>query len=122
MDKAQAIQNFWEGFDLPAYNETTVPDDAVMPYITYSISTDSIGSVLFLPASIWYRTTSWRDVSRKAEEIAEYIVNMQPPSIALDKGRLYLAKGAPFAQRMSDPDDTVRRIYINLQAEFLTAY
>lgn len=122
MDKAQAIQNFWERFGLPAYNETTVPDDAVMPYITYGISTDSIGNVVFLPASIWYRTTSWRDVSRKAEEIAEYIVNMQPPSIALDKGRLYLAKGTPFAQRMSDPDDTVRRIYINLQAEFLTAY
>lgn len=34
-----------------------------------------------------------------------------------------LKRGSPFAQRMSDPnDDMIRRIYINITAEFLTAY
>lgn len=37
MNKAQAIQAFWESFGVPAYEESTVPDDAVMPYITYSM-------------------------------------------------------------------------------------
>ena len=123
MDKGQAIHNFWSGFNLRAYDERTLDEEAEMPYITYSVSTDSIGSPISLTASLWYKSTSWAEISRKAEEIAEYIVNMQPPSIKLDEGRLYLAKGTPFAQRMSDPnDDTIRRIYLNVQAEFLTAY
>jgi hypothetical protein len=36
---------------------------------------------------------------------------------------LYISKGSPFAQRMKEPsDDMVRRIYININAEFLTAF
>ena len=134
MDKAQAIHNFWSSFGLPAYDETDLPEETInpstgeeqplrMPYITYRVATDSLGAVVSLSASLWYRSTSWAAISRKAEEIAEYIVNMQPPSIALDHGRLYLAKGTPFAQRMSEPSDNmIRRIYLNVQAEFLTAF
>lgn len=129
MDKAQAIHNFWSSFEIPAYDETDVPTEGEdgkpieMPYITYSVTTDSIGGIISMSASLWYYSYSWKDISRKAEEIAERIVNMYPPSIKLDHGRLYLAKGTPFAQRMSDPeDDKIRRIYLNLQAEFLTAY
>ena len=28
MDKWKALQSFWESFDIPAYDEATVPDDA----------------------------------------------------------------------------------------------
>lgn len=122
MDKAQAIYNFWSGFGLPAYDETTVPDGAVLPYITYSVYTDSIDYPLTINASIWDKSTSWEFVSKKAEQIAKYLVEMYPPSIQLDKGRLYLAKGSPFAQRMPDEDELIRRIYLTVEAEFLTAY
>jgi hypothetical protein len=123
MDKAQAIQSFWESFGIPAYDETAVPDDAVMPYITYSVSTDSLGSVVNMYASLWYHSTSWREISEKTETIAEYIVRMSPPSIEFNGGRLYIAKGTPFAQRMADPSDSmIRRMYLNIQAEFLSAY
>lgn len=122
MNKAQAIQSFWESFGIPAYDETTVPETAKMPYITYNVSTDSLGNVINMSASLWYYSRSWKDISLKADEIAEAIVNMNPPSIKLDKGRLYIAKGTPFAQRMQDENDSVRRIYLNIQAEYLTAY
>ena len=122
MDKAQALHNFWSGFGLPAYDENSVPEDAAMPRITYSVSTDSIDNVLLLSGSLWYHSTSWEDISKKAEEIAQALVTMNPPAIEIDNGRLYLYKGAPFAQRMEDPDDSIRRIYLNLEAEFLTAY
>ena len=122
MDKAQALHNFWSGFGLPAYDENTVPEDAAMPRITYSVSTDSIDNRLLLSGSLWYHSTSWEDISKKAEEIAQALVTMNPPAIEIDNGRLYLCKGSPFAQRMEDPDDSIRRIYINLEAEFLTAY
>ena len=122
MDKAQAIQSFWASFDLPAYDSTTVPNDAQMPYITYDVAADSLGNVVNMSASIWYRTTSWKEISQKADEIAKAITTMFPPSIQLDEGRLYIAKGTPFSQRMPDEDNAVRRIYLNIQAEFLTAY
>ena len=122
MDKAQALHNFWNGFGLPAYDENTVPDDAAMPRITYSVSMDSIGDSVLLNASIWYKSTSWAEASKKAEQIAQAIVEMIPPTIEIDNGRLYLYKGTPFAQRMSDDDDTIRRIFLNVEAEYLTAY
>ena len=122
MDKAQAIDAFWNRF-LPAYDENTVPSDIKMPYITYSVATDSLGGFLSMTASLWYRSDSWAEISRKAEEIAEFIAKMNPPSIPLDNGRLYISKGLPFAQRMSEPSDSaVRRIVLQINAEFLTAY
>jgi len=123
MDKAQALQTFWESFGIPAYEQTTVPETATMPYITYSVSTDSLDNVVNMSASVWYHSTSWKDISEKTEQIARYIVGMNPPSIKFDGGRLYIAKGNPFAQRMADPnDDMIRRMYLNIQAEYLTAY
>lgn len=124
MDKGQAIHNFWSQFGLPAYEENTVPATAGNQYITYSVQTDSIGSILNLYGNIWdLDSTSWEFVSKKAEEIAKTIVKKYPISYGIDNGRLYIAKGTPFAQRLSDPSsDRVRRMYIVIQAEFLTAY
>ena len=122
MDKSQAIDSFWNSFGLPAYDENTVPDDAAIPRITYTVETDSLDNVISLNASIWYRSKSWADISKKAEEIGEYIAKMIPPSIPIDNGRLYITKGSPFAQRMTDPDDSIRRIYLNIEAEFFTAF
>ena len=123
MNKAQALHQFWSGFGITAYDETTVPDNAPFPYITYAVETDSIDNVVLMNASLWYKSYSWKDIQEKAEEIAEAIVKMQPPAIELDNGRLYIAKGTPFAQRMSEPSsDSVRRILLNISAEYLTAY
>lgn len=122
MDKAQAIHNFWNSFGWKAYDETSVPDNAEMPYITYAVRTDSIGYEVNLYASLWDRTTSWQRISKKAEEIAEYIQRQNPISIPIDNGRLYITKDTPFAQRMSDEDDMVRRIYLICNGEFLTSY
>lgn len=124
MDKVQAIDEFWNSFGLPAYDENTVPtDDSVdYPYITYSVSTDSLGNMVPLSASLWYRSTSWEDITHKAREIARVIKTQHMP-IKIDGGYVWLVGGTPFSQRMSDPnDDMVRRIYLNVSAEYLTAY
>jgi hypothetical protein len=123
MTKGQAIQTFWEGFSIPAYDETTVPDNAQFPYITYQVQTDSLDSVCMTNASLWYRSYSWKEISEKTEEISQAIARMNPPSIKIDGGRLYISKGVPFAQRMSDDsDDAIRRILLNINYEFLTEY
>lgn len=123
MDKAQALHSFWASFGLPAYDQLTVPDNAQMPYITYSAVTDKIGTPVALTGSLWYRSTGWSDITHKADEISQYVNQHGHAVKKCDTGYLYITAGQPFAQRMSDDtDDMVRRIYINIMAEYLTAY
>ena len=123
MDKAQALNKFWSSFDIPAYDENTVPDDAQMPYITYQTLTDSIGSVLPMSATLWYGNTYvWDALQQKAEEIAQRIGQNGYYLEKIDGGYVWLTKGTPFAQRMQSEQDNVRQIYINVTVEFLTAY
>lgn len=122
MDKSQAIHAFWSSFEIPAYDENTVPDDAEMPYITYNVVTNNVGGVTLLTASVWYRSTSWAEISAKVAEIGEKLALNGFYSARLDNGIMWLVQGTPFAQRMSDPeDDMIRRYYLNVTAEFLTA-
>lgn len=122
MDKEQAIQNFWSQFGIPAYDENSVPDDLGYPFITYSVATDMLDDVVSLYGNIFYRSPSWKDITQKKEQIAEYI-GAGGVTVKIDTGYVYFCQGTPFAQRMSEPgDDMVKRYYIQLQAEFLTPY
>ena len=118
MDKWGALHAFWSGFGLPAYDAITVPESAVMPYITYEARVSDFDEKIGLTASLWYRSTSWAEISRKAEDISDALVQVK--TIPLDVGYLYLTRGNPFAQRMTDEDDMVRRIYLVIMAEYLT--
>lgn len=123
MNKAQRLQVFWESFGVPAYDENSVPDDVIYPYITYSVVDDSLGNMVPLSASIWYRSSSWAEVESKKNEITKCIGEFGFLSLPVDGGYIFMTKGTPFAQRMRDPsDDLVKRMYLNLSVEFLTAY
>ena len=121
MDKAQAIHAFWSGFGLPAYDQNTVPDTAEMPYITYSVATGALDDIIAINGSLWYHSLSWAEISRKADEISRAVSNNGLCIIPVDDGYVWIKRGSPFAQRMEDVDGTIRRIYINLGVEFLTA-
>ena len=117
MDKWTAIQEFWAGFGLNAYDETTVPVNAQLPYITYSASIAGLDEPVYMTASLWYRSNSWAEVSQKAEGISDLIGGGR--SVSYGTGRLWVTRAAPFAQRMSDPNDPqIRRIVLQVNAEF----
>lgn len=121
MTKASALYNFWSGFGLTAYEENTVPTDAEFPYITYQVVTDSFGAEIALTASVWYRGTSWVEANAKAEEISRTI-SRGGKTMPVDGGVLWLKRGTPFSQSMGDEtDDLIKRKYLNITAEFLTA-
>ena len=121
MTKAAAIYQFWSGFGLTAYEENTVPTDADFPYITYQLVTDSFDREIPLTASIWYRSESWTAINAKTEEISQKI-SRGGKIIACDGGAIWLKRGQPFAQSMGDEsDDLIKRKYINITAEFMTA-
>lgn len=125
MNKEQAIHSFWSSFGWPAIDEQSAYDenmDIKYPYISYEVAVAEFDEPVSLAADLWDRSTSWKNVTEKSEEIANHIKNSYP--IPLDEGFLWITKGTPFAQRMAEDTGLadVRRVHINITAEFMTAY
>ena len=120
MNNIQTLNAFWNGFGLPAYDENTVPDDATMPRITYSVVFGNFDEPVAATASLWYYSRSWADITEKAAEINSYI-GLGGECLPCDGGYLWIKRGNPFAQRMSDENDGIRRIYINIELEYFTS-
>ena len=121
MTKAAAIYQFWSSFGLTAYEENTVPTDAAFPYISYQLVTDSFDREVAATASLWYRSESWTAINAKTEEISQKI-SRGGKIISCDGGAIWLKRGQPFAQNMDDEsDDLIKRKYLNITAEFMTA-
>ena len=129
MTKEAAIHQFWNSFGIRAYEENNVidadelgnPVEPKLPYITYQLVTDSFDREVATTASIWYRSESWTAINAKTEEISQKI-SRGGKIIACDGGAIWLKRGQPFAQSMGDEsDDLIKRKYINITAEFVTA-
>ena len=123
MDSSQALQSFWSGFGWTAYDSNTVPSEDEhpdMPRITYDVSTAEFLYSIVLSASLWDRSYSWTNISKKADEIYNKI-GLGGILVPYDNGKIWIKRGSPFSQRMSDEDDAIRRIYINIEVEFFTA-
>ena len=121
--KTQALYNFFSGFKLPAYEENTVPTgDAKpkLPYITYTALTGVFDNDVQISASLWYSGYSWAEADRKSAEISAALAD-GGKLIPYTGGALWIRRGTPFAQHMADENDTIRRIYLNLTAEYLSA-
>lgn len=124
MTKLQTLHSFFSSFGLPAYEENSIfaPDVVpTMPYITYGITLSSFdnGDVT-LPCSVWYRDYDWKKPEEKANEISKAI-GYGGKLIKVDEGYVWF-KQPVTVQPMGDPsDDLVKRMYINITAEYLTA-
>lgn len=122
MDKEQVLHDFWSSFNLKAYDSNTVPDDAELPYITYDVSVSNFEVPVALNASLWYRSYSWDEITQKAHDV-EKRFGYNGVMLKFDDGYIWLKRSnTPFAQRMTDENDTIRRIVISYEAEFLSAY
>ena len=123
MTKEQALTKFWESFGLTAYDENSVPsgeNKPTYPYITYNVVTGSFGSNLALTASLWYKSSSWEAITTKADEISR-VIGLGGVILTYDDGAIWIKRGDSFAQRMNDPNDSIRRIYLNIIAEYISA-
>lgn len=118
MDKVQAINDFWNSFGLKAYDATSVPDETSMPYITYELPIDTFGQRLSASAKIWYRSSSWREIQLKEQQIANCI-GRGGRMLHYDDGAVWIQRGTPWALRLSgESDEYVRCISLNVEIEF----
>ena len=119
MNKYQALYEFYNSFGIPAYEENSVPDDAVLPYITYEIITAELDTEnVALSCQIYYKSNSLM----KANALTEKLYNKLDGGFKLkcDTGYIILYRGRPFAQNRPSGDKTVKAKYINISADFIT--
>ena len=107
---AAALKTFFSGFGLPAFAEDSVPDNASLPYITYSVSDPEWNRKATMYARVWDRTTSNTGISMKADEILAEIG--EGIRIPLEGGHLVIWPENPITQIRVDGD--FRYAYINL--------
>lgn len=110
---AQALYEFWSGFGLPAYTVGTVPDDATVPYITYSLTETEPLEAGTHYAQVWYRSTSNIQLLSKVDEIIRAVGN--GVKIDCEGGYVSLRPASPYVQLMVDADPENRYAYFNFQ-------
>lgn len=123
MTPEAAIYGFLNGFSIPAYASASVPDQAQFPYITYDLVLGEWGQPeVNMPVNVWYRTESEAQPNAKVREIGERI-GMGGVLLHCDGGALWLKKGSPWAQAVTveGEDEKVKRRYVNINIEYLTA-
>lgn len=107
---AQAIYQFLSSFGIPAYNENKVPDNAELPYITYSLINADWRDSTVMNVSIWYAGTSLTEVYKKADEIGAKIG--EGLRLPVENGCVWLNKDNPFCQDQPTDKDNVTVVYL----------
>lgn len=120
MNKHEAIQSFFEQFDIPAYAASSVPPEAEYPYLAYtSVDGDFLSGELSMTVNLWFRTDSEAEPNEKVRQIAKAI-GYGGTCIKYDGGMAWLKKGNPWAQSLSDPDPSIKRRYLNVDIEYIS--
>ena len=102
MTKGAALQQFFGQF-MTAYASNAVPDDAVLPYLTYDAVFDAWGG----------------GAVSLTLELSDAL-GIGGVTLPVDGGLIWLKRGSPFCQSLADDTDkNLKRRYINVTAEFL---
>ena len=119
--KAGALYSFFSGFGIPAYVVSSVPDDAEYPYITYAPVFDAYrgGEETNIEADLWYYGNGEAKPNAKAQEIGDYL-GISGRILRCDEGGIWIKRGSPFCQVITDEDDMIKRRYMNFSVEFIT--
>ena len=113
---ATTLYTFWNSFQIPAYPEYNIPDDASMPYITYELVEPEWRNQIVAYARVWYRDTSYVSITRKLDEISNRIgEGLLLPS---GDGYILLFKDTQFIQfQPYEVDDDVKIAYLSMIME-----
>lgn len=121
MTKEAALHNFFNSFGIPGYTTSSVPDDAVFPWLTYELVTGSIeNGENSLTVNLWYYGESEAVPNAKAREIADEI-GYSGKVLTVDGGFIWIKRGTPWCQNLRDETNAnIKRRYLNITVEYLT--
>ena len=127
MTPEAAIYRFLNGFGIPAYASTSVPEQdgpdwQGFPYISYDLVLGEwMREEINLPVNVWYRGESEAAPNAKVREIADAI-GLGGVTVPCDGGMLWIKRGSPWAQAVAveGEDPNIKRRFVNINIEFLT--
>lgn len=119
---AKLYYQFWStipdgnGGYLPAYVENSVPVEAQLPYVTYTLIETDYAVNTMHQARIWAQGTDFDALVRFCEEVHKKI----PTSgVALElgdnQGVLAMFRGSPFIQNQPTDEINLKVAYINVE-------
>ena len=114
-ETAKAVYQFFSGFNIPAYDQQAVPEDAEPPYITYYIQEPEWGRQSTGYAQVWYRTKSRATVNAKTDEIASAIGD-RGVNLECRGGYVMIRPESPLIVPVKDGDVIGNRINFILNA------
>ena len=110
---AIALYTFFSSFGIPAYVESTEPDNAPAPYITYELAEPDWRGSHALHARVWYRDTSFTAITAKVDEIREALG--EGVGVTTDSGMICLFADDDFCQFIPmEGDPTLKSAYLSL--------
>ena len=120
MTKYGAIDAFWNSFGIPAYMDGNVPEKAVLPYITYTWNDGDIYSgETNSTVQLHYYGDSEAQPNAKLTEISNTF-GLGGIRLSYTGGGIWLKKGTPWAQPLTDPDDKrYKRRILNISIEVI---
>lgn len=122
LTRQAALQSWLQGFGMNAYAEGCVPEDAALPYITWSAVFPAFGEGEGnITVNVWRRTTSEARANADADEIGAAL-GLGGVMLTCRGGALWLKRGQPFAQPAASGDPAVKRRYLNIAVESITNY
>jgi len=97
---AQTLKTFFSSFGLPAYTTESVPDEVVLPYITYQLVEPEWNQQANMYAQIWYPQRQLADLLTTADQIVEAIG--EGNNFDIDGGHIVIYPSTPLMQLRAD--------------------
>ena len=110
LNTAAQMKLFFSGFDLPAYTLESVPDEVILPYITYLLVEPEWDQKADGYCQVWFPKNRLADLLAKADEIVGEIGLMK--KITFPGEYLVIRTQTPTIQIRSD--EYSQSAYINL--------
>lgn len=118
MNREAAIFEFMSSFGIPAYSASATPNEAEYPYITYDLIIGDFYSEVSMNANLWYYTTSEAEPNAKVRDI-EKVLGKGGKMLTYDGGAIWVKKGSPWCQSVTDVDSAVKRRYLNFDLDYI---
>ena len=121
MTQTAAVYKFFSSFDIDAYPNTGVPEEPVLPYLTYEVQQSAFNEgEVYITVQIWYKSDSEAKPNAKAKEIADAI-GRGGHIIACDDGAIWIKRGSPWCiASNAEGDVTIKLRQLNVTLEYLT--
>lgn len=107
----KAIRSFLAGFGVPVWIEGSMPQDAQLPYITFSQVETTWDASTTMNVRVWDRSTSVATVAGIVDKISDAIG--EGVVLPTENGYVYLYKGNPWAQLQPMEGTDMKVVYLN---------